>query len=76
VEGLIGDLVKEQAEGMTRRVEVNPHVVLWLEVGQPRSDGQGVSFRLAQVVNPNVQVKHLLLFAGLLRPHGLPIVGL
>lgn len=66
----------EQAEGVTRRVEVDANVVLWLEVGQCCPNGDRVRYSLIQVVNVNVQVQHLLLFPGSFRPYRGPIVRL
>lgn len=69
---------------MSRRVTQDPDVFLGLELGlglglgpgacRPRRDR--IRLGLVEVIDPDIEMQHLLLFPGLFRPHRGPISGL
>lgn len=60
-----------------RRIEIDPHVLLWLKCGENRSSSEGVRTRLVQVVDMDVEVDHhLLLDAAARRPRRPPVARL
>jgi GrpB-like predicted nucleotidyltransferase (UPF0157 family) len=70
--------VQEQAEGMAGRVEHHPHRRLRLVVGEPRTSLDRLGDGCVQVVDQDLQVEHLVLGPGLLRPdrRAVPLLGL
>jgi len=58
---------EEQAERVTGGVEHDPEVLPPLVAREPRSAGKRVRHGCIEVIDPDVQVDHLLLGARLLR---------
>src|SRR5487761_1382639 len=63
-------VVFEQAEWVTRGVEHDTDIFLWLKVGQGRSGGNGPARRLIQVADGDVQVLGCVLCAVSGGPYG------
>ena len=63
-------LLQVQAEGMSRGIEADPHVLLWLESGQRRALRYRVRDARLEVVDLDLQVHHHLLVTGSGWPDG------
>lgn len=61
--------MKKETQRVSRRIEQHPDIVLRLESGARRPRRDRIRLGLIKVIDPDVEMQHLLLFSGLFRPH-------
>lgn len=61
--------MKEEAEGVPRRVKEHPEIVLRLVYGACGTRCDRIRLGLGQVIDAYIEMQHLLLLLGKFRPH-------
>lgn len=62
--------MEEEAERVPRRIKEHPYIVVRLKRGAPCPRRDRMRLGLVEIINPEIEMEHLLLLLGPFGPHG------